>query len=647
VVIVAGAQFFWANHHLDAGSADLSSAVNIVRSPSNLRDPVLRQQATGSLVSAQNEFARARNNLLIWSPLLKRLGGVQSVGKRLESLPAAVSAAYYATTSALDIVNGVGPLWPVVDSKVKGTALLERLGPALSSGHGDFLKAHAAANTATAELATIHYPTGSYSIDQGVKKLNARLPQLVSASQWLAAAPTILGWHGPSHYLVALENSAEQRAVGGFIGASETVTFVKGRMTKRFYGSILPHEIHVQHLPAPEAVLTAESSWLYRDSNFSPDFPTSARLERWFWGQDTGRWVNGVIDFVDHGMIDLLKATGPVWIPQYHVSVSVSNAQELANKYASPNSAYHGPSKKGTSDTVRKQFLGFEFAAVLRHIQSLPLTQWSAVGSAMGSAIARRDILLYSSNPSIQSAVRSSGADGALKPTSGDMVYVVDDNRSYNKLASYIREYATYHTQILPNSWQLSVLTIHYHLNSSPPNLEGQGPYFGTRGLNKHDFLDFLRVYVPPGAILQSPPKGLTALSQNPSQAAYGLTQLSGYFLLHPRQSTTVTFAYQIPASAGLANSNQYQLSVPRQPGSNLSAMHVTVEGVSGVQIVSPLGPTVNSFTQWLNPLRDASLRLGIVPSLTSLPQVVPRPAASANPDQFIPWSWLKARHSL
>ena len=647
VILVAGAQLFWARHHLVSGSSDLSSAIRIVRSPSNLRDPSLRGQAISTLASAQGEFSHARNDLLLWSPLLGRLGRVPALGKQLESIPPAAAAAYFATTSALDIIHGVAPLWPIVDNQAKGNALLARLGPALAPGRGDFLKAHAAAASAGAQLATISYPTGSSSLDRGINKLNTHLPQLRAASQWLAVAPTILGWHRPARYLVALENPAEQRATGGFIGASETVTLTNGHMTKRFYGSILPREIQFRHLPAPEAILTAESSWLYRDANFSPDFPTSALLERWFWGRDTGTWVNGVVDFVDHGMIDLLKATGPVWIPQYHVSVNASNAQALANRYASPTSVYHGPSKKGTIDTVRKQFLGFEFAAVLKHIERLPLTQWSALGSAMGSAIARHDILLYSRDSSVESAIRASGADGTLGPTSSDLVYVVDDNRSYNKIAPYVHEYATYHTQILPNLWQLSVLTIHYHLNPSPANLEGQGPYFGTRGLNKHDYLDFLRVYVPAGAILQGAPKGLTALSQNPSQPAYGLTQFSGYFLLHPRQSTTVSFAYQIPADAALAERKEYQLNVPRQPGSNLAALHVTVEGISGVTLRSPLGPLVNSVTQWMNPLQNDTLRLGVVPPPSASAQFVPRAAPPSNRDPYIPWTWLRSGHGL
>ena len=181
-----------------------------------------------------------------------------------------------------------------------------------------------------------------------------------------------------------------------------------------------------------------------------------------------------------------------------------------------------------------------------------------------------------------------------------------------------------------------------------PANLEGIGPYYGTRGQTKHDYLDFVRVYVPAGAILQGPPRGLTAISQKVSQPAYGLTQFSGYFLLYPRHSTTVSFAYQIPADSSRPGGvNAYVLTVPRQPGSNLEAMHVTVQGVSGVKIKSPLGSTVDSVTKWMDPLQTDTLKLGIVPSPSSSPQLVPRPAVLASPDPYIPWTWLHARHSL
>jgi Protein of unknown function (DUF4012) len=215
------------------------------------------------------------------------------------------------------------------------------------------------------------------------------LPLLRSSSRWLIAAPLVLGVHGPSRYLVLLQNPAELRATGGFIGAADFVTVRNGSIESRFTQSALPHEIDSVSTPLPEALYTAEGPWIFRDSNWSPDFPLSARLARWFFGEDTSRWADGVIAVDDPAIGPILRATGPVYLPTYHQWVGGNNVARLAQHYV--KRSYHGPVQKGSLDAGDKQFLGNVVAALLQRIESLSIDRWPALVRALADAGSRRD----------------------------------------------------------------------------------------------------------------------------------------------------------------------------------------------------------------------------------------------------------------
>ena len=642
VILTAGVQLVWARQHITTGAHDLTTAITTVRSPKRLEDPASRFYATGYLVSARNDFNAARNDLEFWSPALSTLGWVPHVGSQLVSASPASSAAYFASSSALDIVTGAGPLWPLLGPGGHQESLLGRFANALGPGQHDFENAAVAAQQGMDAVQDIPTNPGSQSLDKAVTKLRHDLPRLRATGLWLAVMPALLGEGVPQKYLFVWENSDEIRATGGFIGAVDLVKVNRGKMTRHFSGSALGNEINVPEVPVPEAVLTNETSWIFRDSNFSPDFPTSARLERWFYARDTGTNVNGVVDFVDRGVSDLLKATGPIYLPQYRVTVTAANAQELANHYASATTGgYRGPlssSQLRNKDTYRKQFLGVEFSALIKRLQNLPASRWGALGNAVAYAIQRHDILVWNQHAKIERAVEASGASGELRRANGDFLYIVDDNRSYNKIAPYVHEWASYSVDILPSLWLDSTVTIHYHLNPSPPGIEGNGPRYGQAG-SKHDFRDFLRVLVPTGATVQVP-SGLSLLSPNIAQPAYDVTQIGGWFQMRPNQNRTVKIEYQVPANdLSFGNFRHYQLTVPRQPGTQLSGVAVTVHGLDGIGLSGAGSNNAKRYRVWLALSHDQHVSLGIVGRES--PSQIKLPAAHWQ-DPYVQWSYFR-----
>jgi hypothetical protein len=637
IAAVAAVQLFQARHLLLAGEQQLRTAVDVMHSPSRLSNGGLRRTVRADLIAAEGDFAGARSDLWFWFPLLKHLGWVPVKGGELASASPAADTAFYATRSALHLVDGLSPLWPVLQHRGKGPPMFERLAPALQAGRSQFLLAQSDANQAALALNQLPIHSGNPSLYRARVQLRSILPVMRAADRWLLAAPTALGISRPSHYLVIFQDSAELRATGGFIGAADFLTVQHGMVHSALTGSILPRDIGSVVTPLPEALYTFEGPWIFRDSNWSPDLPLSARLERWFFGEDTGRWADGVISVVDASIGPILAGTGPVYLPAYHQWVSADNVSALAQRYV--NGRYPGPIRQGSPDTIRKQFFGHVLTALVQRVQSLPLDRWSVLGQALSSEIARRDLMLYDRRPAIRAAIRMSGADGSLTAAPGDLLAIVDDNRSYNKLNPYVHESATYHVDIRPNLSLDATLTIHYRVAPSPANLEGAGPGFGFWG-SKHDYQDFLRVYVPRGAQLQQ----ATGLDVWAPESAYGLTQFAGRMRVREGRMHTVTIRYRIPANVFSASQfERYLLTVRHQPGGNLSSVRLSVHGADGIALRTPRGPTT-AFARTLPLDRDARLDLSV--SGATNPAVEPLQRQSGPIDPYIPFSYLRdSRH--
>jgi hypothetical protein len=86
------------------------------------------------------------------------------------------------------------------------------------------------------------------------------------------------------------------------IGALDYLTLDHATVHTDFSSVTLPHQITTVSAPLPEEFYSPIGYWSILDSNWSPDFPLSARIARWFYGEDTGRWSDGVIGILDPGI---------------------------------------------------------------------------------------------------------------------------------------------------------------------------------------------------------------------------------------------------------------------------------------------------------------------------------------------------------
>jgi Protein of unknown function (DUF4012) len=575
LVIVAIATAFIlisARRSLQSGVSELRLAqdnIRLVQAYSSL--PTVLRGVRSHVDRAQADFTLADDRLALVAPLVEHLGWVPSVGSEVAIAPYLAHAARQTTDGALSLVDGLTPLarrWTTSHGRVPA------LVAGLSLGGRDFTRACRQFDDAAASRRTI--PGGPYpaTVTVALRALDDRLPALRILCRTLVLAPALLGNGQPTSYLVVYQNSAELRATGGFIGSASVLTVHRGVASQLFEGVSVLDNLSVPP-PEPVAYYNGEPGWLFRDSNWSPDFPTSAALERFFYRLDFHRDVPNVIDVTPQAAADILAATGPVYVSEYRRMVNGANVAALADYYAhwatNPGRALSGP-----SDTHRKQFIGLVARQVVQRIGSLTPKSLIALGQAVGTAVEHGDVLLNFRNPRLQSLVQGAGASHAVTPGRGDYLFVVDTNLSYNKINPYVHMQSAYTVRVRADRWLDAQLTIHLHNVPAPPAIAqfGFGPGAGKLG-GPDDYATFLRIYVPPGAALIDQSGWTQPWLQGP---AYGGTMFSGYLLVPRGATRTVRLHYIVPPNVFLPSRGQrYTLLLPHQPGSSPDEVRIRV----------------------------------------------------------------------
>src|SRR5574340_1269627 len=131
--------------------------------------------------------------------------------------------------------------------------------------------------------------------------------------------------------MVLFQTNMELRPTGGFIGSFGLLTFDNGRMSELNVSDVYSADGQLKgHIdpPAPIHDYLGEANWWFRDSNWDPDFPTSAKRAEWFLDKEIDQKVDGVFA-IDLGLIkDALRLTGPIFLADYNMDVTSDNLYE-------------------------------------------------------------------------------------------------------------------------------------------------------------------------------------------------------------------------------------------------------------------------------------------------------------------------------
>lgn len=596
---------------MQTANTELRNLSGITSAPATFRSVQHRVER------ANAEFESADNVLHVFAPVLTRLSWMPKFGVELAAAPDAARTASQVTAGIDSLLSGVQPvIEPSAGTRDAPHVTLAKAASLLKSGEPQFARACALLHAARTTRLHMRGTAGSPSLTSALRTLDRDLPRLLVACQALDVGADLLGAPHPHTYFVAYQDSEELRSTGGFIGSFAFMTLNQGKVSEHFQGTGIHDNLSVPP-PEPVQLYNGEPGWLLRDSNWSPDFPSSAALERFFVKLDLHRKVGSVVNVTPAAIADILQATGPIYLPEYHLSVTAANLQPLIDYYTR-RAASPGPFRYSSQDTERKQFIDVLGRYLLTRVSALPPSGWMRLGQSLSEAVSHGDLLLNFTNPREQALARTIGAAGAMNTASADFLYVVDTNLSYNKLNPYVHMSMAYRAFVRPDRWIQAHLTLRLTDGPLPATAlyDGIGPGAGRLG-GPGDYASFMRIYVPAGAALLKQ-SGWT--EPWVPQPAYGRTMFSGYIIVRAHQTRTISIDYQVPPNIfDWSHGLRYRLTVPHQPGSHPDRLDVQL--IAGTRTMS--WHVAHPSTTWRQTVSIPFKPFSPIPLLRPVPVVV------------------------
>lgn len=423
------------------------------------------------------------------------------------------------------------------------------------------------------------------------EKLTEGKKTLASASPLTKLLPPLLGYPTSAEYLFILQNSDELRPTGGFIGTYGIIQAQDGDF-KRFE----THDIYHLDMPVKDKVNVTPpepikkylvDKWYMRDANWSPDWPTSAENILHFYNLENSaqaqpdplRNFDGVIAITPEVIIDLMKLTGP--IPHGGEIYTADNFVDLLQYKVEQDFI-----RLGIPSWHRKEVVG-ELAQILKErLLDMPLEKWPELIRLLGDTMARKNVLLYSKDPTLQALIKEQGWSGEMRNHWGDYLMVVDANMAALKTDAVMKRHIAYELEEKNGSLVATVTLGYSH--------EGAVNWKTSR------YQSFTRVYVPEGSTLINS----TGFAEGSvvSGDEMGRTYFGGYVIVPPRQTAQMTLEYRLPQRmiTNMSSYKNYGLLIQKQPGTEKVGFSVDVSFANKIQSYNP----VNLYSETPSPYR-------------------------------------------
>lgn len=393
-----------------------------------------------------------------------------------------------------------------------------------------------------------------------VEKLSTTREMILKAKRGSLFLPDLVGLYGRRTYLILFQNNMELRPTGGFIGSFALTTFENGRLIDFQVSDVYSVDGQLKgHVEPPEAIrrYLGEAGWYLRDSNFSPDFPTSAARAAWFLDKGIGRKVDGILAIDLYLAQRILKALGPIKLIDYQEEINADNLFERAEYYAEVN-FFPG-------STQKKDFLGSLANALFEETKGAEEKKWLGLGRAIYQSLKSKDLLIYLNNQEVAKILTDLGWDGGVRNVKCavvekcliDYLMVVESNLGVNKANYFVKRNLTHQVSFEPDGKVKENLRIEYH-NQSQSEIFPAGRY-----------KNYLRILVPEGTTLQKVTVDGKEIDEDKIDEEEINGKIAFGFLVEvPIESKKVVeINYQLANRLSLEEGSHYLLYLQKQPG--------------------------------------------------------------------------------
>ena len=408
------------------------------------------------------------------------------------------------------------------------------------------------------------------SINQALSQRITLLPSLrelvLAGKELLPVVPDLIGLYQKRTYLVLLQNNNELRPTGGFIGSFGLLTFSEGRLAdfeiKDVYSADGQLKGHVEPPLALKKHL-GEAGWYLRDSNWNPDFPTSARRASWFLNKETGRLVDGILGVNLFTTKNLVAALGEVKVVDFEEKITADNLFERAEYYSEAN-FFPG-------STQKEAFLGALSRALFLRLKEADQKTWFNLAKALYHSLQTKDLLVFfETNPAAAQVMANLGWNGQISEIKcqtaaknetedclADYLMVVEANVGVNKANYFVKRELTHQVNVAADGEINEVLSIYYR-NDSPSDSFPGGRY-----------KNYLRVLVPAGTKLGKVLINQQILEEEKIEVEQLVGRTAFGFLVEVpiQEDKMITVFYQLAKKLSLMETSQYLLFLQKQSG--------------------------------------------------------------------------------
>lgn len=521
-------------------------------------------------------------NFLFWVRIIPYVGSFYADAKHF------ARASEYELTAAETIVEELlphkaelgfnGTPTPGTDRIAQAVKVLEKTLPLLDKVEPELKKAREEVSSIDVEKYPEKFGNRNVRslVDSAKNLIIGAHVAVTEAKPALEVAPAALGQPSAKNYLLIFQNDKEIRATGGFMTAYAFLGLDKGRVSSSQSDDIYrldeqllitcqskicpltPPDPIVKYLP--EANGKPRTAWSMRDSNLSPDVPTSlGQFERMYSLLGKGMPWDGIIMIDTHVVEELIKITGPIEVFGTRYSADHDDRCNCPNViYELEN--YAQVIEKGEAD--RKAILGTLMQQILARslgASTEKLPEFINAGVKLANS---KHIIFNMHDKKTQDALAQLQWTGQIKPYTFDYLHVNDSNFAGGKSNLYVEQKVLLDINKADDGKVTNKLSITYN-----------NPQKYDAWLNQRN-RDYLRIYVPKGAKLLSN-KG-SDVKVTTIEEELGKTVFEAFLEIRPQNSRTIEFEYELPTTF---SGNEYNLLIQKQGGKKPFEYEVKVNG--------------------------------------------------------------------
>ena len=563
----------------------------------------LLQMTRSDLLALQTEFA-------LPLALAAHLGWVPAHGADLQAAPVLLQAALNLTAVGEEALEPFQPLLAASHDDAAGDegvleAGVRTLQDARPGLRGVLLTLEEM-RRARQTIRTAHL---SPRLSGWVARFDQMLPLLENSVRGAIVLPELLGALEPRTYLILVQNDDELRPTGGFVTGVAQVVVEAGRVVElTFEDSYAVDDLSRPYPEPPQPLreIMGADLWMFRDSNWHPDFPASAQvaLELYQLRQDVE--VDGVFALDQQALRLFVTALQPLDVWEYPEPLTGDNVIQAVRESWAPLE------DEGFTQEWwrrRKEFMGRLLTAAVQRLQDEPgRVNLMELGWAALRALEQRHVFAYvlESGPTAD-VLHQAGWDGALVDAPGDYLMVVDANLGFNKVNPFVTESISYTVNLRDLTRPQATLTLlHGHTAPGTARPCSHEPRYDMtyEQMMHRCYWDYVRVYVPrESRLLEATPHpvpgsmllrgaGRTGQAEVLSDEG-GRSVFATFLLLGPGEEAETVFVYDLPSTVVEQQGGifRYRLTVQKQGGTGANALQVAVGLPSGAEVIAASPP--------------------------------------------------------